>query len=113
MRERGARGYARPVTQPYHHLLPAMAAEHGARNSAQECRFDMTFDDETSRKDQSGRDRRHQPSPLGGRYFADLLKNVENEPVPDRLLDLARQLEQALAERGDKPGKESGGSDER
>lgn len=77
----------------------------------------MTFDDENSRKGQSGQYRgAHRgppPSPLGGRYFADLLKNVENEPVPDRLLDLARQLEQALAEREGKPGKESGGSDER
>lgn len=109
----GGEGNPRPPTQPYHHPLPARAAEHGAGKGAQECRTDMTFDDETSRKDQTGRDRRHQPSPLGGRYFADLLKNVENEPVPDRLLDLARQLEQALAERGDKPGEESGGSDER
>ncbi|WP_067336050.1 hypothetical protein [Stappia indica] len=77
----------------------------------------MTFDDETSRKGQSGRDRRHQPSPLGGRYFADLLKNVENEPVPDRLLDLAQQLEQALAERdvngNGKRKTEQGGPDER
>lgn len=66
---------------------------------AQECRYDMTFDDDNSRKGRSGRDRGHQPTPLGGRYFADLLKSVENEPVPERLLDLAQQLEDALARR--------------
>lgn len=83
----------------------AIAAERGARNGAQECRIDMTFDDDNSRKSRPGKARQpNQPSPLGGRYFADLLKNVENEPVPDRLLDLAHQLERALAEQHDKRG---------
>lgn len=63
----------------------------------------MTFDDDTSRNNRPGHARKpHQPSPLGGRYFADLLRNVENEPVPERLLDLAHRLEKALAERHDK-----------
>ncbi|WP_249691393.1 hypothetical protein [Stappia sp. WLB 29] len=88
----------------YYDLLAkaAAGAGRGAGNEAQECRTDMTFGND----DKAGKTTRrpHQPSPLGGRYFADLLKNVENEPVPDRLLDLAHQLEQALAERHGKRG---------
>ena len=31
--------------------------------------------------------------------FEELLREIENEPVPDRLLELALQLQAALAER--------------
>jgi hypothetical protein len=75
----------------------------------QERRRNMTLPDDDEDPDEIPRPRA--PSLLGGRYFADLLKNIGSEPVPDRLLDLARQLDAALArQRDEKKDEDTGGA---
>lgn len=59
------------------------------------------------KQDRPGKLHRVAPDPTPGK-FDDLLREIEKEAVPGRLLDLARQLQAALAERRG-PGDHEGG----
>lgn len=55
------------------------------------------------KQDSLGTLHRVSPDPTPGE-FDDLLKQIEKEAVPERLLDLARQLQAALVERRGRDG---------
>lgn len=57
-----------------------------------------------------GKLRRVRPDPAPGE-FDDLLRAIEKEAIPERLLDLARQLQAALVERRGRQDDEGNSTD--
>lgn len=54
-------------------------------------------------------DNTERPVESADNHIASLLREIEKEPVPERLLSLARQLQSALAGRGGDPSPDTPG----